>query len=70
MAQNTNGKIEDECPPVIPLEGSSFSKNERVNKLKAFFMRKYDQEPEFFIRVPGRLVYMHVNLIISNLVTS
>ncbi|KAJ9580402.1 hypothetical protein L9F63_003926, partial [Diploptera punctata] len=63
MAQITNGKIEDEYPPVIPLEGSPFSKINRINQLKEYFIKKYNQEPEYFVRVPGRvnLIGEHVD---------
>lgn len=38
-----------ELVPVKPLE-----KNDRTDSLKALFAAHFKQEPEFYVRVPGR----------------
>jgi hypothetical protein len=53
MAEETNNGIESNYPPVLQLQGSKL-RCVRVAKLKNHFAIKYKQEPEFFVRVPGR----------------
>jgi hypothetical protein len=53
MAEETNIGVMSNYPPVLQLKGSKL-RCVRVTKLKHHFSRKYKQEPEFFVRVPGR----------------
>jgi hypothetical protein len=53
MAEETNNGIKSNYPPVLELQGSKL-RDVRVTKLKNHFTMKYKQEPEFFVRVPGR----------------
>jgi hypothetical protein len=59
MAQETSNGIKNDYPPVLQLQGCNLC-NARVMQLKNQFMIKYKQEPEFFVRVPGRLVCSHL----------
>jgi len=55
MDQETDNGIKNNYPPVLPLQGSKLY-IDRITQLKDHFVAKYKQEPEFFIRVPGRYV--------------
>ena len=55
MDQETDNGIKNNYPPVLQLQGSKLH-NARITRLKDHFVAKYKQEPEFFIRVPGRYV--------------
>jgi hypothetical protein len=56
MDQETDNGLQDNYPPVLQLQGSQLH-NARVNQLQDHFVAKYKQEPEFFVRVPGRYVF-------------
>jgi hypothetical protein len=53
MTEETNNGIENNYPPILQLQGSKLC-GVRVTQLKNYFVMKYKQEPEFFVRVPGR----------------
>jgi hypothetical protein len=53
MAEERNNGMKNNYPPVLQLQGSKLSAL-RVTQLKHHFFIKYKQEPEFFVRVPGR----------------
>ena len=55
MDQETDNGIKNNYSPVLQLQGSRLH-NARITQLKDHFIGKYKQEPEFFIRVPGRYV--------------
>jgi hypothetical protein len=55
MDPETDNGIKNNYPPVLHLQGSKLH-NARITQLKDHFVAKYKQEPEFFIRVPGRYV--------------
>lgn len=56
MAQETNSGLKNNYPPLLQLQGSKLH-NVRVTELMDHFVVKYKQEPEFLVRVPGRLVF-------------
>lgn len=62
MAEETNNGMKNNYPPVLQLQGSKLH-GVRVTQLKNHFAVKYKQEPEFFVRVPGRvnLIGEHVD---------
>lgn len=53
MAEETNNGIKNNYTPVLQLQGSKL-RGARVTQLKNHFVIKYKEEPEFFVRVPGR----------------
>ncbi|XP_069686505.1 N-acetylgalactosamine kinase-like [Periplaneta americana] len=59
--ENSNG-IENNYPPVLSLPLEKLN-NDRLKQLRNHFVEKYQQEPEFFVRVPGRvnLIGEHVD---------
>lgn len=57
MTANGNGTAQAGVEVVAPEKLQPNSKiYERVQSLGAFFKRQFGAEPEFFVRVPGRLV--------------
>lgn len=47
---NKNGEAGDSEPvPVLPLKA-----NQRTDTLRLLFSARYEQEPEYYVRVPGR----------------
>ncbi|GFG35106.1 hypothetical protein Cfor_01402 [Coptotermes formosanus] len=62
MDQEADNGIKNNYPPVLQLQGSRLH-NARATRLKDHFVAKYKQEPEFFVRVPGRvnLIGEHVD---------
>ncbi|KDR23048.1 N-acetylgalactosamine kinase [Zootermopsis nevadensis] len=62
MAQETNSGLKNNYPPLLQLQGSKLH-NVRVTELMDHFVVKYKQEPEFLVRVPGRvnLIGEHVD---------
>jgi hypothetical protein len=56
MAQETSSGIKNNYPPVLQLQETKL-RNVRVTQLIDHFVVKYKQEPEFLVRVPGRLVF-------------
>ncbi|PNF41266.1 N-acetylgalactosamine kinase, partial [Cryptotermes secundus] len=62
MAEETNNGMKNNYTPVLQLQGSKL-RGARVTQLKNHFVIKYKEEPEFFVRVPGRvnLIGEHVD---------
>jgi hypothetical protein len=54
MAVETNNGMKNNYPHVLQLQGSKLGGGSRMAHLKNHFAVKYKQEPEFFVRVPGR----------------
>jgi hypothetical protein len=59
MDHEADNGIKNNYPLVLQLQGSKLH-NARITQLKDHFVAKYKQEPEFFIRVPGRYVCRYV----------
>lgn len=53
MAGETNNGMKNNYAPILQLQGSNLH-GVRVTHMKNHFVLKYKQEPEFFVRVPGR----------------
>lgn len=58
MSDRNNGQGEGNYPPVKPVPDT-----EEFNTLKQHFLAKFNQEPEFYVSVPGRvnLIGEHVD---------
>jgi hypothetical protein len=56
MAEEMDNGIQNNYSPVLQLQGIKLH-NDRITKLIDHFVIKYKQQPEFLVRVPGRLVF-------------